>query len=227
MKIEVLHGLGNRLITLSTCMMLATPPKKIYWNKSWHCQSSFDDVIRIQHCPFSIVSSDDFEAPLIPRPIPESKLPPCFKAWNVFITRPNRYALKSCAKRIQPSISVSKRVESFFNAIPGGAKNCIGVHIRRGDVAAKQESLRSVDDYIKTIKKIKRRGQCIIIASDDDTMLQKFKNIFGSCVYRAANNTNRESSFEAAVDLFALVKCRTFIPSPESSFSQFIQWRRR
>lgn len=223
--IEVLHGLGNRLVTLSTCMILKSPHTKVYWNKSWHCQSSFEDVVRIKNCPFRILSGQ-LEAPLLPRPVPENQLPTHFKAWNVFVKAANKYALKASAKRILPSVAVQRRVAEFFKTVPGGAKNCIGVHIRRGDVADKQEKLKSVDEYIRIVKSIKRPGQCIIVASDDDSILQRFRNVFGVGVFRAANKTDREASFEAAVDLFTLVRCNTFVPCPQSSFSQIIQWMR-
>ena len=106
-------------------------------------------------------------------------------------------------------------------------ENTIGVHIRRTDhVYIIQES--SFENYIEKMKieQHKNKDVCFYVATDDDSVKQELKTIFGQKI-RTQNielsRATEEGIFGAVVDIYALARCSKIICNTKSSFATTAQ----
>lgn len=106
-------------------------------------------------------------------------------------------------------------------------ENTIGVHIRRTDhVDIIQES--SLESYIEKMKieQQKNKDVCFYIATDDDSVKNELKTIFGQKIRTQSVELSRateEGIFGAVVDIYALARCSKIICNTKSSFATTAQ----
>lgn len=102
----------------------------------------------------------------------------------------------------------------------------IGVHIRRGDFTLMDDRNTNKDEkYIKIINHLlENKYFNIFLASDDQKIQEKFKDIYGDKLYFIKTNSKIRDDKIAMKCIYYLSQCGHLIVSHFSSFSEISWW---
>lgn len=153
-------------------------------------------------------------------------------------------------KKVTPAKPLHSQINKFVqnNMLKNGQidKNIIGVHIRRGDTYKQFRIiykkfgmyLKTDEQYIKDMNKEIKKNKNVkfFLATDDQKMLQKFKNLYKNRIIHfpqtfyqqvcKKNNCDLMSQYKkgqhfAIIDLFLLIKLKQIIGCYSSGFVRF------
>lgn len=123
---------------------------------------------------------------------------------------------------IRPSESVKKRGAQLFDRIQSGT---YGIHIRRADHV---ESIANspLELFEKKIEEIleKEKNATFYLATDDPETKQILRKKYGECILiheqAVISRKSKAGCIDAAVEMFALSKCKKIYGSYKSTYSQ-------
>ena len=108
-------------------------------------------------------------------------------------------------------------------------KNCIGIHIRKGDyrfTAERRDKVSSEEKFIKRMNEMPKDK--FFLCTDSEKTEDKFKKIFGGRIIACPKGNRKRSKAmairEALVDLLLLSKTKHILGSYLSTFTELAWW---
>ena len=247
-------GLGNRLRALSSNMWIARQLNcelDIFWTVSNTMGASFSDIINKP--VFQLYEHEDrklaveyFERKYAGAQIATiSNIHIPYNAfrtndvvivdtwgWAILCGWPKKQLNSEIVKQESASILcefkwhpyVNKNVLEFHQSYK--IENCIGVHVRRGDVKQKQWRDRYIteEQYFQSLAQYE---DSIFLATEDCKVIDRFQKEYGNRLIRYQCRNFQRSSVEAIqdslVEMCLLSQCKKIISGP-SSFSEVAQY---
>lgn len=238
-------GLGDRILNIISCYRLSKLYSKqfsIYWPKSWIVGCEFEDIFSINN--LKILNINNFEKIIIKNGNNnkvlilngKSKIENeeellkyntiVFATWNIkyFFNNNIQNLIKefnSYSNILKPNKFIQKKIDRFkyFNNI----ENCIGVHVRRGDIEKLEKDNRRlipINSYFNIIDKI---DDLIFLCTNSLDVEKEFIQRYGEqrvIIYKCENfdPTTITGMQDALIQICLMSTCK-YIIGGHSAFS--------